>query len=208
MYAWLESFIENLHSLPCRYVVIIAGNHDLVMEPDAPNPAGIFDEIQEHLGLISHYVDENGSKQSQKKIHYLNESSVELMGLKFWGSPITRQVNRCRKFWAFETNSPHYDIPPDTDIILTHQPSDFNGLGDVHWNSPFPSKPLGCKVLTEAVEMTRAKYHFCGHIHTGNHQASTYRNGITMGVNVSMLDEYYEPAYAPYLCTLQPADAS
>ena len=51
--------------------------------------------------------------------------------------------------------------------------------------------------LTESVLQTRARYHFCGHIHTGNHAPCCYKNG-TMGVNVSMLDEGYEAHYESF----------
>lgn len=100
------------------------------------------------------------------------------------------------------TNEPNFDIPNDTDIVLTHQPLEWKGLENVLWGINEPSKPLGCKVLTNAVIQTQAKYHFCGHIHTGNHSECRYSNGITVGVNVSMLDEDYEKAYDAFLCEL------
>ena len=198
MYLWVDSFVETLYNLPCRYVVIIAGNHDLIMESETA--ANLFDEIQEKLGLIKHYIDDNGERRTEKKIHYLNCHSVKLMGVKFWGSPVTKQINRYRKYWAFETNTPSYDIPTDTDVILTHQPPELNGLGNVRWGICEPSEPLGSMHLTEAVSKTRAQYHFCGHIHTGNHSECRYPNGITVGVNVSILDEDYEKAYDAFVC--------
>ena len=100
------------------------------------------------------------------------------------------------------TNEPNFDIPNDTDIVLTHQPLEWKGLGNVLWGIDEPSKPLGCKVLTEAVMQTQAKYHFCGHIHTGNHERSRYLNG-TIGVNVSMLDEGYGAHYKPFSCAIK-----
>lgn len=200
MYDWLDYFVDALLYLPCRYVVIIAGNHDLIMESETARD--IFDDIQERQGGVRKYRDEQGNLQTNKKIHYLGCSSVELMGLKFWGSPVTQQVNRYRKYWAFEMNSPSFDIPADTDIILTHQPPEWKGLGNVLWGIHEPSEPLGCKVLTESVLQTRARYHFCGHIHTGNHAPCRYPNG-TIGVNVSMLDEGYEARYEPFSCVVE-----
>ena len=55
--------------------------------------------------------------------------------------------------------------------------------------------------LTESVLQTRARYHFCGHIHTGNHSPCRYPNG-TIGVNVSMLDEGYEAQYGAFSCVI------
>ncbi len=204
MFKWLNKFVQMLYDLPCKYVVIIAGNHDFVMESETATD--VFDEIQEQLGYIKTYIDEKGIKRTEKKIHYLDRTSVELMGAKFWGTPVTRQVNRYRKYWAFEKNRPDYDIPKDTDIILTHQPSDWGGLGNVHYGLGSESEELGCKYLTNAVVGTHAKYHLCGHIHTGNHEGCIYPNGPggafrldgTHGINVSMLDEDYEEAYKPF----------
>ena len=189
MYAWLERFVDRLLQLPCRYVIIIAGNHDMVMESESFQD--VFDNIQKQK-----------LANTEKKIHYLNCTSVRLMGLNFWGSPVTRQINRYRKYWAFETNYPAYDIPDDTDIILTHQPPDLNGLGNVLWGIDSPSRPLGNAALTNAVEKSHARYHFCGHIHTGNHEKCPYRNGRTIGVNVSLLDEAYEIQYKPFSCEI------
>jgi hypothetical protein len=200
MVDWLDYFVDTLLHLPCRYVVIIAGNHDLIMESETARD--VFDEIQSRQGAIRKYRDEHGILRTDKKIHYLDRSSAELMGLKFWGSPVTQQVNRYRKYWAFETNRPSFDIPSDTDIILTHQPPEWKGLGNVLWGINDPSEPLGCKVLTDAVMQTQAIYHFCGHIHTGNHEVCRYPNG-TIGVNVSMLDEGYEARYEPFSCVVE-----
>ena len=200
MYEWLEAFVETLLNLPCRYVVLIAGNHDYIMESDVAR--NIFDEIQARCGGVRRYEDEHGVMHIDKKIHYLDRSSVDLLGLKFWGSPVTKQVNRYCKYWAFETNVPSYDIPNDVDIILTHQPPELNGLGNILWDVNDPSEPLGCNTLTKAVEQTHAKYHFCGHIHTGNHAASRYCNG-TIGVNVSILDDDYEVAYEPRIVNIE-----
>ena len=198
MYDWLDYFVNTLLHLPCKYVVIIAGNHDLIMESEMAK--SVFDDIQERQGSVRKYKNEQGILKIDKKIHYLERSSVGLMGLNFWGSPVTQQVNRYRKYWAFETNKPSFEIPSDADIVLTHQPPELNGLGNVLWGIQEPSEPLGCKALTDAVMQTQAKYHFCGHIHTGNHEACRYPNR-TIGVNVSMLDEGYEAQYKAFSCT-------
>lgn len=194
MSSWMETFITHLCNLPCRHVVIIAGNHDLIM--DSLMGKGLFEDIQYRLSLTNTYIGEDGIPKTEKKVHYLNRTSVELDGVRFWGSPVTNQINRYRKYWAFETNTPMYDIPEYTDVILTHQPSDYKGLGNTHWHMPEPSKRLGVKSLTDAVLKTKAKMHFCGHIHTGNHSPVVYMNEAqTIGCNVSMLDENYCVAY-------------
>lgn len=202
MASWMETFITHLCNLPCRHVVIISGNHDLIM--DSLMGKGMFEDIQYRLCLCTSFIGENGVPKTEKKVHYLNRTSVELDGVRFWGSPVTKQIDRYRKHWAFETNTPEYDIPEYTDVILTHHPSDYKGLGNTHWHMPEPSKRLGVKSLTDAVLKTKAKMHLCGHIHTGNHSPVVYMNEAqTIGCNVSMLDENYVVAYDPFQFVLK-----
>ena len=196
MASWMETFITHLCNLPCRHVVIIAGNHDKIM--DSIMGKGLFEDTQYRLGLTNTYIGEDGIPKTKRKVHYLNRTSVELDGVRFWGSPVTKQINRSVKCWAFETNIPEYDIPNDTDVVLTHQPSDFGGLGNTHWRQSEPSKRLGLKVLTESILSSHAQLHLCGHVHTGNHHSVEYKNpSRTIGCNVSMLDENYDVAYEP-----------
>ena len=195
MLKWMEKFITHLCELPCSHVVIIAGNHDRIMDSILGN--GIFEDVQYRLGLTSTFIGDDGIPVTRAKVHYLDRESIVLDGLKFWGSPVTKQVNRYCKYWAFETNNPQYDIPPDADVVLTHQPSDYKGLGNTNWHCMEPSKRLGSPSLTEAVTGSNAVLHLCGHIHTGNHECVTYSNYITRGYNVSMLDEGYEKHYEP-----------
>lgn len=194
MQSWLDAFITNLCQLPCRYVVIIAGNHDLIMESMLGKD--IFRNTQYRLGLTRTALDSDGIPVQECKVHYLNRDSVTLDGVTLWGSPVTRQINRAVKRWAFETNHPSYDIPSKADIVLTHQPPSCNGLGNTYWKQSTPSKRLGSDELRDAVYGSNAKLLMCGHIHTGNHKMTSLNNEAKTRVcNVSYLDEDYEIAY-------------
>ena len=193
MQDWLEEFLKHLCRIPCKHVVLIAGNHDMCMESMMLCHA--FKDMQYHLGLTTTVI-ENGYPKHVVKVHYLNRDSIILDGVKFWGSPVTHQVNQYIKRWAFETNSPTYEIPDDADIILTHQPPSGNGLGNTYWKQNRPSKRLGSDELKEAVWNSHAKLLLCGHTHTGNHNLTTLNNvAKTKACNVSMLDEQYEVRY-------------
>lgn len=202
MQTWLEDFIMKLCSLPCKHVIIIAGNHDLCME--SVTYRNFFSDTQMKLGMYSTEINqETGISETKTKVIYLNRDSVILNGIKFWGSPVTKQICRSHKYWAFETNTPTYDIPSDADVVLTHQPPTCNGLGNTYWKQSEPSKRLGCKALTEALTASNAKLFLCGHIHTGNHAISTLKNDVgTKACNVSMLDENYDITYPPMLIDL------
>ena len=86
---------------PHAHKIVIAGNHDRLFESH-PIPA---------RALITNVI-------------YLEDSGVEVEGLKFWGSPVQPPFNN----WAFnvQRGAPirrHWDkIPTDTDVLVTHGP--------------------------------------------------------------------------------------
>lgn len=72
---FMEWFTEQNHP----HKIFIAGNHDFFFER-----AG----LEEICSIIP------------KSIIYLNDSGIEINGIKFWGSPITPWFNS----WAFNRN--------------------------------------------------------------------------------------------------------
>src|SRR3954464_4611618 len=96
---WLMGpFTTWLRKLPAKEIVGTAGNHDWEFQraPEA------------YRGL---------------PWHYLQDSGIELFGLKLYGSPWTGQFFN----WAFmkedEDLGPIWDkIPPGVDILITHGP--------------------------------------------------------------------------------------
>ena len=94
---------------------------------------------------------------------YLEDSSVEIQGLKIYGSPYqpptTEGSQECLDKWNH--------IPSDTDILVTHGPP--LGFGD-KTNS---GNRAGCVDLLHTVKQrVKPKYHIFGHIHV-NVNAST-----------------------------------
>ena len=112
---FLDEFTKWIDSLPCDEVIMIAGNHDKLIE---------------RASFIIHAVE----SKTDFKLTYLSGTTYEyiarsLKHYKIYGSPF------CHKFgnWAFmqseEWLKDYYDnIPEDTDIILTH---DTPMLGDL-----------------------------------------------------------------------------
>ncbi|MFN8395634.1 MAG: metallophosphoesterase [Bacteroidia bacterium] len=115
---------------------------------------------------------------------YLNDSGVEIEGVKIWGSPIQPwffdwAFNRQRgadiaKHWAL--------IPEDTDILVTHGPP--YGILD----RTDDGKLVGCEELIKVVERIRPKIHVFGHIHEAH--GSLIKDG-THYVNASILNLRY-----------------
>ena len=157
-----QQFLDWFGSRPHPHKVLIAGNHDFICEKE---PA-LFDSM----------VPDN--------VIYLNDSGVEIEGVKIWGSPIQPwffdwAFNRQRgadiaKHWAL--------IPEDTDILVTHGPP--YGILD----RTDDGKLVGCEELIKVVERIRPKIHVFGHIHEAH--GSLIKDG-THYVNASILNLRY-----------------
>jgi Icc-related predicted phosphoesterase len=155
----MKEFNQWLGTLPHRYKIVIAGNHDLYLE-SVPSMANVF---------ITNAI-------------YLNDSGIEIEGLKIWGSPISPNYQD----WAFnrergEAIRKHWEmIPQDTDILITHCPPfgilDFNDKG----------KHEGCQDLLEIVQQKiKPRLHVFGHLHDAH---GLDKIGETIFVNASIVN--------------------
>jgi Icc-related predicted phosphoesterase len=170
------NFNSWFSALPHPHKVLIAGNHDWLFERD--NAAA--------RSLLS------------DNITYLQDSSAEIAGLKFFGSPWQPVFYQ----WAFnlprgsEMAQKWAHIPDDIDILITHGPP--NGILDQVPRSPSGSSPEGCEELRKRIEHItskgKLKLHIFGHIHCG------YGIQEEMGVkfiNACTCDESYLPTNPP-----------
>lgn len=158
----VQRFMDWFGRRPHRHKVLIAGNHDFLAEKDPT--------------AFAQMIPDN--------VTYLNDSGVEIEGLKIWGSPIQPwffdwAFNRQRgaeiaKHWAL--------IPEDTDILVTHGPP--YGILD----KTDDGKLVGCEELIKVVERIRPKVHVFGHIHEAH--GSLVKDG-THFVNASVLNLRY-----------------
>jgi len=171
---WFNNFC------PKSQKIFIAGNHDFWWE-ESPEYA-----IND---LISKYPN----------LTYLNDSSHEIMGLKFWGSPVTPRF----RDWAFnrdrgEEIMKHWNlIPHDIDVLITHGPPKYQqDLLDKRFRSLWEDPYVGCNDLANVVQKIKPIVHAFGHIHEnfgGNEE-----DGIIY-VNASSLNELYQPVNPPYV---------
>lgn len=163
----LLDFVEWYKNMPVTYKILIAGNHDRILETMSKDE---LEEIFKDTGLI-----------------YLNDSGVEIEGIKFWGSPVQPFFHN----WGFnrfpEDIEKHWVLIPDnTDVLITHGPP----FGILDQAYPPKSKLLGCPLLLKHVqERVKPKYMSFGHIH-GSHGIQTV--GETTYINASLLDEDYK----------------
>lgn len=155
----VSAFCEWFRKFPHKHKIFVAGNHDWLFQDDP----GI-------------------ARQLTRDFHYLQDSSIEIEGLKFYGSPWTPRYG----WWAFmvdgEDLKRKWDmIPQDVDVLITHGPPD--GILDMAG----PSRHAGCNYLRDALVRVHPKLHIFGHIHYGHGeliQAGTHF------VNAAICDDY------------------
>jgi Icc-related predicted phosphoesterase len=165
--AEVKDFNAYLGRLPHRHKVVIAGNHDFCFENDPDTTRA----------LLTNCI-------------YLQDESVVLEGLRFYGSPWQPWFYD----WAF--NLPRgaalkakWDlIPPDTNVLITHGPP--AGYGDL---TSF-NDHAGCSDLLDTVKRIRPRVHIFGHIHEG---AGVIREADTTYINASTCDALYQLANKP-----------
>ena len=168
----VRDFNVWLGEQPHRHKIVIAGNHDW-----------LFEKHRSTRNLLTNAI-------------YLENSGVEIEGLKFWGSPA--QPEFCN--WAFNyKRGEDIDriwklIPDDTDVLITHGPP----AGILDWIKP-GRESLGCRNLREAIKRVKPKLHVFGHIHGGHGEDEI---PPTKFVNASLLNEAYQPAYKPIVVEL------
>ena len=162
-------FLEWFEKQDFKYKIFIAGNHDFYFE-DGPE--------EEIMKLIP------------DSIIYLNDSGVEIEGLKIWGSPVQPRFFD----WAFNRDrgpqiAKHWNlIPNDTDILITHGP--VYGILD----RTSRGQLAGCEDLLKKIKETKIKLHICGHIHEAYGMKTV--DNVTY-INASVLNLAYKLVNKP-----------
>lgn len=163
----IRDFDQWLGELPHKHKVVICGNHDFCFE------------IKPEL-----------AKTWMTNAHYLQDQSVIIEGLKFYGSPWQPTFHN----WAFnkdrgEKIKTEWDkIPSDTDVLITHGPP--FGILD----KTVDNRKVGCEELLLAVNRIKPKIHIFGHIHENYGEIKL--NG-THFINPSSCDYNYIPRQQP-----------
>lgn len=163
----IRAFNTWLSGLPYRYKVVISGNHDFLFETSP----------QEARALLTAAI-------------YLEDSGIEIEGIKIWGSPVTPRFFN----WAFNRSrgqeiQRHWaQIPENTDLLLVHGPP--AGILDRTWLG----QSVGCADLRQTVQRIRPRVVVFGHIHES--YGECLQDSI-LYLNVSSLDRYGRPLNAP-----------
>ncbi|KAI7368115.1 hypothetical protein KC354_g2917 [Hortaea werneckii] len=165
----IQKAVSWLSKADFKTKIVIAGNHDLSLDPDyrlkhaegwtvQPQPT----EAAECRRLLT----ENDSFTYLRHTSHVISIPEKNVSLKVFGSPYS--PDRGRQNWAFqyeaETEAARLwsGIPDDTDIIVSHTPA--KGICDAsrHWTEG------GCPgLLGEGLWRVRPLLHVCGHCHEG-----------------------------------------
>lgn len=188
--AWFcQKFIPWTDKLPFKKVILIFGNHDFFGQHIGPDSFNDGDNIASLLMP--------GSIKGEHKLVILCDNKYEYMGFTFYGTSWCPDLQNWAFYGSHNKLEEMFDkIPQNTDVLLTHCPPRIGTAGTVlqqGWNH---MSNFGCQELTEAIQWKNVKWHFCGHVHSGDHHITDY-NG-TKVVNVSMLDEDYKKNYPPF----------
>lgn len=148
-------FNEFLGTLPHKYKIFVAGNHEEVYHKHSAK------ELQQLL----------------TNCFYLQDSSITIEGITFYGSPWTPSSNMGFSCPWSELPKKWKMIPTNTDILITHQPP--QNVLDLAWvnikdfnlcklcSKEHPShRHWGCpSLLKHVLERVRPKAHLFGHVH-------------------------------------------
>lgn len=165
----IVAFLDWYSRLAFKYKIFIAGNHDFFFE----------NASQEEVNDI---IPPN--------IIYLNDSGIDIEGIKIWGSPVQpwffdwafnrQRGNEIQKHWAL--------IPSDTDILITHGPA--QGILD----RTVRNESVGCSDLLKSIKKIKPKFHITGHIHEAYGEKEI--DGIHF-INASVLNVKYQMTNSP-----------
>lgn len=186
MTKWIfNEFQEWIMNINCPHVILTPGNHDFWFEKMiTQSQTYLFDKLTILInGEVNIYSDENHK-------YY-----------KIFGTPY------CKTFgnWAYmpgdeKLNSIYEKIPENLDILMCHDSPSIGNVGNVmeYKDEEYPNGiPAGNNYLTNIIFDKKPKYVLSGHIHSGEHKLTKFKELNMKYANVSILDEHYSIKYKP-----------
>lgn len=221
--AELREFVDWFAAVPgFRHKVLVAGNHDICLDPDR------FKEVLpalEHRANTMNKTNKTGDpKQKDQKrapaisredhraawelvarnpaFHYLYESGTVLDGVRFYGAPYVVLDPSAATRWAFSLSDMEIAarriwerVPANTDVLVTHGPP--FGIMD----RAFMGNKGDDFLLLEVMERVQPRLHIFGHIHNQQGECTV---GCTRFVNAASQGEYDTPLLPPVRVRLEP----
>ena len=140
----VRAFIDWFGNLPIHHKIFVAGNHDTSIEK----------------GLVTK------DDFDQNCIHYLENETIQIEGLKVFGSPYTPTFG---VGWSFNKDRNKLDrvwrkaIDEDVEVVIVHGPP--KGMLDLSYDRVGRMEYCGDKSLMNRVMEVNPKLMLFGHIH-------------------------------------------
>jgi len=163
-------FWEWWTGYPAKYKVYVPGNHDGFLD----SPIG------------RKFIKDINKKSSLTGLFILINSTINIEGLKIFGSPYTptfgnwsfmRSRDKIYKNWTL--------IEEGTDIVITHgPPKGILDLAPSYGRNAGKVELCGDNALVTVIQKIRPRYHFFGHIHdnsAGENNGLLQRNNTIYG---------------------------
>jgi Icc-related predicted phosphoesterase len=195
-------FLSWLKQQPARHKVFVCGNHELSCDKYHRK----YDPSIRDL-LVNTYDD---------SIHYLENKSITIDGVKFYGTPYTPWFHD----WGF--NGEESDTHPfsssslpklrdvygwiddDTDVLICHGPA--YGCADEGGNGNSDERLGSTDLLRRTQQLKKLKLTICGHIHEARGLVRLLPDG-KLYANVSTLDRDYKTARPPVVIEVNETSA-
>ncbi|KAF3001848.1 hypothetical protein E8E13_004352 [Curvularia kusanoi] len=187
----IRRVIENIKTVNAELKLVIAGNHDVDLDPVwLAKFAEDDDDIQvgaECLALLE--------SQQAHGLHYLDEGMhaftlTDGRSFTVYASPYTPAFGEFAFLYGTEEdrfNDGTYKLPEEVDLVITHGPPAFSGLAGYKLDVNKQGEHCGCEKLANALARARPRLCCFGHIHEGRGAAKidwaswTLANGICEG---------------------------
>lgn len=161
-------FLDWFAKQPAKHKILTVGNHE--------------------GGFVWHQHDLFKEECKLRDLIFLNDSGIEIDGLKFWGSGWTPTF--CNWYWMADRGvqiRQHWNmIPEDTNVLVSHGPP--MGILD----KLIDGTDVGCQDLMDRILKTPGlKACFFGHIHLHGGRMQEF-HGIKF-FNCSVCTEEYKP---------------
>lgn len=185
----VESFFAWYQRQPAKHKITIAGNHDYWFDVSHKKSECYGQDKSIALSIVP------------DDIIYLQDSMIEIEGVKIWGSPVTPWFHN----WAFnmmpEDLVDYWKIIPDeADIVVTHGPPANTKLDLCR-----TGHRAGCPSLMHRLLDIRPKIHAFGHIHEGqgmddwNIPDDEGNEKIIRLINCSVVNLQYYVVHKPFV---------
>ena len=165
----LQAQLRWLSAQPHAHKIVIAGNHDLILDKECDNK--FLTRSEEGSAIKRSKLDWNGVRYLQNEAVTLDiqrttgGQETVLRPVKIYGSPLTPEFGR----WAFQYPAIRdvwtKAVPEDTDILVVHGPPALYGDCDGEKGPTWKPKIKGDGYLLREVRRVQPKLVICGHIH-------------------------------------------